>query len=249
MEYLDPNLTKSNWIDKEFIKYHEGQWENPKRSTAALLKFIEIELSKSREVIDLACGAGAATAQIANEFPQCNFAGIDHSEVLIEKANEQVKNRRLTNLEFIHGDVLNLHQPKDQVDGVICIQTVSWLDDFKPLLSEIATKIRPTWIAITGLFYPGNITAKIRILEHERETNTYFNVYAIPEMAKFIQDFGYEIQSYQPFEIDSDLPKPNSINVMQTYTERIESEQGWKRIQISGPILINSGFLKFILRA
>jgi SAM-dependent methyltransferase len=247
-EYLDPNSSNPNWVDKNFLKYHEGQWENPKFSTVALLKFLDSELSASRKIVDLACGAGAATAHIATQHPHCTFLGIDHSPKLIETAKREIKSRGMQNLEFFEGDILNLDQNFGTVDGVTCIQTVSWMADFRPLVSELITKISPTWFAITGLFYPGNITARVEISEHDRGTKTFFNVYALPEIANFVDSYGFEIQGYEPFEINSDLPKPDDINIMQTYTERIENKQGLKRIQISGPILINSGFLKLVRR-
>jgi ubiquinone/menaquinone biosynthesis C-methylase UbiE len=228
------------------LKYHEDQWENPKTSTSALLQFLNLELASATSVLDLGCGAGAAISQIARGFPNCKFVGIDHSARLIEVASENAKLRAINNVEFIKGDILNLEVRNSDVDGVTCIQTISWLEDFRPLIREIVAQVQPSWIALTGLFYQGNITAKVEIIEHERGTNTFFNVYALPEIGRFVGPLGYKISSYQPFEMDFDLPKPKDFDVMQTYTETVVSDYQTKRIQLSGPLLINSGFLKLV---
>ncbi len=244
--YRDPNSSNNDWADKEFLKYHQSQWNKSKYSTGEFIEFISNELSASKNILDLGCGAGAAVAQISRNYPDCNFIGIDHSVELIEIARKQVRVKEINNLQFYEGNILNLRDLQFEADGVICIQTISWLNDFRELFSEIIRGVQPKWIAISGLFYEGNITAKIEILEHERQTKTFFNVYSLPEISRFINPLGYKIQSYQPFELKIDLPKPENINVMQTYTEHIVSDGEHRRIQISGPLLINSGFLKLI---
>lgn len=242
--YHNPNSSNHNWSDKEFLEYHENQWKKSKHSTSKFTEFLSKELSLSKKVLDLGCGAGAALVQISRQNLDCKFIGIDHSKELIDIAKRQTARLGILNVEFLEGNILNLDKQQDMVDGVTCVQTISWMDDFRNLVFEIIDKIQPKWIALSGLFYRGDISARIEILEHERKTKTYFNVYALPEISRFIAPLGFKIESYQPFDLNVDLPKPENINIMQTYTERLVSNRGESRIQISGPLLINSGFLK-----
>lgn len=75
------------------MPYHLSQYEKPKRSTVAFSNFVDAQLTKSSEVIDLGCGAGASTAYLAGQHPKARFVGIDYSAQLVELANNQLPPR------------------------------------------------------------------------------------------------------------------------------------------------------------
>lgn len=69
--------------------------------------------------------------------------------------------------------------------------------------------------------------------------SSYYNTYSLPRIKEFLAQKGYRTFKYIPFEIDVDLPKPEHTH-MQTYTETL---QNGKRLQISGPLLMNWYFI------
>jgi hypothetical protein len=110
-------------------------------------------------------------------------------------------------------------------------------------MTSIFTSIKPRWIALSSLFYEGDITATIVINEHQRSRKTFYNVYSIPELNRLAKQHGYFISNYEKFDIDVDLPKPTDIDFMSTYTERLMDVESIRRIQISGPLLMNWYFI------
>jgi len=228
-------------LDAEGIKYHTTQWEKPKRSTLAFERFINLSLSKSKNIIDMGAGAGAATAYLATNNPLVKFTAFDYSIELVEIGNQIKAKQRLDNLEFEQGDWYNLKINK-KYDGCISLQTLSWLPDYEAPLVEIFEKINPNFIALTSLFYEGDITCHIEVEEHSRNNRKcFYNVYSLPAIRRLCEKNGYKLKSSIPFEIDIDIEKPDNINIMSTYTETTIAQNGdiKKRLQISGPLLMN----------
>ena len=94
---------------------------------------------------------------------------------------------------------------------------------------------------MTGLFYEGDITCRIEIEEFIKNSRkVFYNTYSIPAVNRYCKALNYEISKYFPFEISIDLIKPNNKDILGTYTEKIiVNEFDLKRIQISGPLLMN----------
>ena len=116
------------------------------------------------------------------------------------------------------------------------------MPDYEAPLFEIFNKIQPEFIGLTSLFYEGDITCRIEVVEHARNNLKHFyNVYSLPSISRFCEINNYKLSKYLPFEIDIDIDKPKDLNLMSTYTEKIytKDEKYNKRIQLSGPLLMN----------
>lgn len=233
---------KDEWnnIDEIGLQYHMKQWESPKNSTESFEHFIKDEFARSKQVIDLGCGSGAATAYFAGNHKQIEFVGLDYSEELISIGNQIARDKKIDNLTFSQGDWFNL-SPREGCDGVISLQTLSWLPEYQTPLAEIFNKINPQWIALSSLFYEGDITCWIEVEEHTRERKCFYNVYSIPAIKRFCESHGYSVSKSTPFEINIDLDKPDNIDILGTYTKHAltNDAKGFERIQISGPLLMN----------
>ena len=233
-------INKTTWTDSASIQYHLNQWDNPKESTKEFEKFISKYLVPGTTIIDIGCGAGAATAYLANKHPEINFIGIDYEKELVELAIDYKSKKNIKNLFFECGDIFNINSKKN-IHGVISLQTISWIDNFEKPLEEIIEKLNPKWISMTGLFYEGDITCRIEVEEFIKNSRkVFYNTYSIPSLNRYCKTLNYEISKYLPFEISIDLIKPNNNDILGTYTEKIiVNEIDFKRIQISGPLLMN----------
>lgn len=232
----------SEWINlnENAIKYHTAQWETPKRSTVAFASFISNYLKNARQVIDIGAGSGAATAYLAINNKNTNFTAFEYSKELTEIGQTLANKEEISNLEFEHGDLYQLQLQK-KFDGCISLQTLSWLPDFeKPLLS-IFKSISPKWLALTSLFYEGDISCKIEVDEHTQNRKMFYNVYSIPAVSRFCESHGYKITKTNPFIIDIDINEPKNKDLMATYTRKVLKEHNseFDRLQFSGPLLMN----------
>ncbi len=217
------------------MRYHQKQYLEPKASTLEFIKLIEASAKTSSRILDIGCGAGAATRDISRAFPDTAFWGIDSDPNLIGLARESNSLEYVNNLNFKVGDMYQLE--KEDFDGVISLQTLSWLPDYEKPLEEISQKINPKWIAITSLFYRGQITARTLIHEHVRDREINYNTYSLPRFSSFCESIGYKTTLASTFEFPFDLPVPDNQDLMGTYT--VKSAENHGRIQISGPILMN----------
>jgi hypothetical protein len=67
----------------------------------------------------------------------------------------------------------------------------------------------------------------------------------VPQIESYSRSFGYSLLKFERFEIDIDLPKPSDRDRMGSYTVLCpdESHENDRRLQISGPLLMNWGFV------
>jgi SAM-dependent methyltransferase len=234
---------ETSWSDERSMAYHLDQFTNQKRSTMHFYDFSSEFIDKSSTIVDIGCGTGAATHFIAKSSPSTNVIGIDSDLVLIENARKIVNEIPLPNLDFEVADLYKLEDRQFSCDGVVSLQTLSWLEGLDEPMISIFTKLKPKWIALSSLFYEGDITATVIIDEHKRNRKSHYNVYSIPKLDRLSKEFGYAVTKVKKFSIDVDLARPIDIDFMSTYTETIVSEEKDSRIQISGPMMMSWYFV------
>jgi len=231
--------TGESWTDSKSMEYHQIQWSNPKESTKDLAVKLEPWLKISEKVLDIGCGAGAVTAFLANLFPEVKFSGIDKEALLISIAKEKSAQVGLRNVNFDFGNIYNLPK-KIPIDGVILTQTILLFKDYQKPMKNIFNKLKPKWVAITGLFYDGEISLYATAHEYKKNRTVNLNTYSVNQFSNFCEKYGYRIVLNQPFDIPIDIEKPVNPDFMGTYTEKIITKDGQlRRIQISGPLLQN----------
>jgi SAM-dependent methyltransferase len=91
-----------------------------------------------RSVLDLGCGPGEITCELARRHPDVQFAGIDHSEVGITTAREHAARLRLANATFDVRDV-------EQFRPAAPVDLVMMFDAFHHVLdpAELVGRLRP----------------------------------------------------------------------------------------------------------
>lgn len=222
------------------IEYHIKQMDHPYRSTEKFVDWLE-ELGfmgKGNWILDMACGAGANTIYMANRFRNDWFVGVDYNEEYIDYGNSQIKKRvKYNNCKLIEGDWFDLNIDW-KPDGIIGFQALSWFPEYEKPLKALAA-LNPGWIAVSSLFYEGDIDYSIKLKNYYRAAENsyeemYYNIYSLPRVQKCFKEQGYNNFKFIKFEIDIDLPRPDTMDIG-TYT--INTEDG-KRIQISGGLMM-----------
>lgn len=226
----------------DIYEYHKKQHENVYRSTEIFVDWLValgyLSERTMQTICDMACGGGANLAYLNNRFKHSYFTGIDLSEQLIEFGKEKLKGSN--RCELYQGDWFHLEEKwKGKFDGIISFQTLSWLSEYETPLEQLAM-LNPKWIAISSLFYEGDIEYKIKLKDFYRSSSEYayeemyYNIYSLIRVRQYFEQIGYQKFSYMPFEIDIDLPKTDSLDIG-TYTQKTEDG---KRIQISAALMM-----------
>jgi len=97
----------------------------------------ELNLNGSERVLDLGCGDGIITAQIAGLLPEGEVVGIDASEGMIEAA----LHKKRDNLYFLRLDITNLDFV-EEFDVVFSNATLHWIKDHERLLRNVRRSLR-----------------------------------------------------------------------------------------------------------
>lgn len=231
---------QTTWSDSESLNYHQAQLNQPKFSTIDFGSYFQEYFTKSKSVLDIACGAGGPTIYLSELYSEVRFTGLDSDTKLLKVARSHSDSRKCINASFIEGDWLNLdEQLLGKFDGVISLQTLSWMETLEAPLEQVFTKIRPEWLGISSLFYEGDISCQTKVYEHSRKRESYYNTYSLPELDRVSRKYGYELSDFKKFEIPIDLPKQSEYDRMGTYTLKTKDDKELKRLQFSGPLLMN----------
>jgi ubiquinone/menaquinone biosynthesis C-methylase UbiE len=109
----------------------------------------DLKLADAARVLDLGCGDGYTTIEVARAFPRLLFTGMDYSENMIASARERLKvESELQNtLQFVVGDATKLEQfdPLGQFDLILsdrCLINLESSQAQYDIMRQIASVLR-----------------------------------------------------------------------------------------------------------
>ena len=114
-------------------------WERFGRTTVERLG-----LRTGEHVLDICCGSGASALPAAEKVgPTGSVIGVDLSEKLLGLAREKATERRLRNVEFRIGDMLDLGLPASHFDAVVCVFGIFFVPDMAAAVRALWHVVRP----------------------------------------------------------------------------------------------------------
>ncbi|MFC5719313.1 methyltransferase domain-containing protein [Streptomyces gamaensis] len=114
-------------------------WRTAANSAAYLLP----ELTPGLDILDVGCGPGTITADLAALVPQGRVTGLDAAADVLDKARAYARERGLDNVEFTTGDAQHLDFPDDSFDVVHAHQVLQHVGDPVGVLRELRRVCRP----------------------------------------------------------------------------------------------------------
>jgi trans-aconitate 2-methyltransferase len=100
---------------------------------------VERDPKKTRYVVDLGCGPGKLTRQLAERWPAARVVGVDNSAEMLAKAQPLAIAGRV---EFVRADVA-AWSPTQPVDFLLSNAALHWLPDHDALLRRLAGWLEP----------------------------------------------------------------------------------------------------------
>ena len=189
-------------------------------------------------ILDIGSGSGANIYYMVKRYSNSTFLGVDINPDLVMRGNQFFQDNGIENCRLVQGDIYKLDEAYRSVfDGIVSFQTLSWLPEFKEPITAMS-KLRAKWMALTSLFYDGPLSCTIDVQDYDATLQpckeSFYNIYSLPVVKAFLSEQGYAKFQFTPFEIDIDLPKPDTKG-RGTYTEKL---QNGCRLQCSGPLLM-----------
>ena len=139
----------------------------------------ELEFNGSEKILDLGCGDGALTTELAKFVPDGSVLGIDASESMIETAR---KDNAGANVRFELLDI-NAIDFESEFDLVFSNATLHWVKEHKKLLNNVFKALKDKGAARFQFAGDGNCSNLIRILREvtsAREYASYFSEFDWP---------------------------------------------------------------------
>jgi ubiquinone/menaquinone biosynthesis C-methylase UbiE len=189
-------------------------------------------------VADIACGHGHVCYHLAGLYPFATFALADLNRLMLDEA------RRLLGegprFEYRNADVQRLPAEwAGRFDCVVCWQTLSWLDDYRVPVAQLAALLRPGgFLYVSTLINMAHdVDVYARVVDHTRPSSRghsyQYNTYSWSRFESHLRSCGLEPRPH-PFEIGVDLPgRPAGLG---TYTLPLADG---RRLQVSGGMLMN----------
>jgi trans-aconitate 2-methyltransferase len=207
------------WNAKDYAKHSSTQqmWA---RELIAKLK-----LNSRESVLDVGCGDGKVTAEIAGYVPDGTVVGVDNSKEMIELASEHFANDKYPNLSFQVMDARHLAF-SERFDVVFSNAALHWIKDHKPVIAGIQKCLKPGGRILLQMGGKGNAESILSILEEmmsDKEWSTYFS--------DFVFSYGfYEPQEYTLWISDAGLDpvRVELIPKVMSYDKR-DGLTGWVR--------------------
>lgn len=130
-------------LDRYTHGHHESvlrshTWRTAQNSASFLLS----HLSSGDTLLDVGCGPGTITMDLAELVAPGHVIGIDRSNEVIERAREAAEARDLSNLSFEVGDVYTLEFEDSSFDVVYAHQVLQHLSDPVRALKEMRRVLR-----------------------------------------------------------------------------------------------------------
>lgn len=120
---------KKGWSSDKDMSYHDSIFskQNFNPFTFSYMGYVTIRrfadlvspyIEGTSSVLDLGCGCGEITCELAGRYPNVYFIGVDHSEKGILRAREHAKRLRLRNCDFEVANVEDF-EPRGKVDIIL----------------------------------------------------------------------------------------------------------------------------------
>jgi trans-aconitate 2-methyltransferase len=102
----------------------------------------KLELQGNEHILDVGCGDGKVTAEIARAVPKGSATGIDASAEMISFAEKTFPQSRVPNLEFQVMDAREIKVARN-FDLVFSNAALHWVDDHQKFLAGAASALKP----------------------------------------------------------------------------------------------------------
>jgi len=153
-----------------------------------------LKLAGDERVLDIGCGDGKVTAELAAHIPDGSVLGIDSSKTMIEYAHRRFPPTFFPNLQFRGGDATRLTYRHD-FDLIVSFASLHWISDHVAVLAGIKRALKPSGRTLLQFGGKGNaalISDVANDLATDRRWKGYFVGFSYPW-------FFYGVEEYRGF--------------------------------------------------
>jgi len=142
----------------------------------------KLELRGNETVLDIGCGDGTITAEIAAMLPNGSVTGIDLSEEMIDLARQRFPSQAYPNLHFRKEDAASL---PFEVEFTVVFSNAAlhWIRDNRPVIAGISRSLQSGGRILLQMGGKGNAAEIVAVLEkmiRASDWSEYFENFSFP---------------------------------------------------------------------
>lgn len=118
-----------------------------------------------RSIVDLGCGTGDLTANLADHWPEAQVLGVDNSEEMLQKAQQFAEGDRI---QFTPGDI-STWKPASPQELIVSNATFQWIPDAAALIKQVKSYRGPRGVIAVQM--PDNSASPSQVLLRELEAS------------------------------------------------------------------------------
>jgi len=163
----------------------------------------KLALTGGEDVLDVGCGDGKVTVELAKVVSDGTVVGIDNASTMIELATRRYPNRKFPNLAFRRMDASQLSFDAS-FDVVFSNAALHWVKDHRPVVAGLYQSLKPDGRILLQMGGKGNAEYILSVLSEilrEAEWRPYFDNFEFPygfydtdEYASLLHAAGFRIQ-------------------------------------------------------
>lgn len=242
-------MNKYSWDAKDYAKHSSAQ-QNWARELIT-----KLGLQGNENILDIGCGDGKVTVEIAAHVPRGSVLGVDNSSSMIELARSVYSNKKYPNLFFQQVDARALTFDQ-RFDIVFSNATLHWVRDHQPVLKGIYASLCPGGRILLQMGGKGNAASILSILAKLIKQTAwikYFEGFEFPygfyrpkEYKKWLEEVGFRPIRIELIPKDMTHEKRSALagwirTTWLPYTERIPEHQR----ETFNNAIVNRYFLKY----
>jgi len=173
-------MSSYRWDSEDYEKHSAAQQQWARELIAKL------SLHGSETVLDIGCGDGKVTAEIAHLLERGSLVGIDSSASMIELARKRFPAGTHANLTFTLLDAARMSSEPSfasYFDVVFSNAALHWVKDHRPVVDGIASCLKPGGRILLQMGGKGNARTMVEVIDalgQEPRFAPYFENFEFP---------------------------------------------------------------------
>lgn len=102
----------------------------------ALMAIEKLQPGSGDKILDIGCGNGVATIELAKYVPDGEVVAIEISSEMYKQAQENIRERNITNINVINRDAFNIDY-SNEFDAVFSNSAIHWIYDLEKMYNKI----------------------------------------------------------------------------------------------------------------
>lgn len=198
----------------------------------------KLNFKGNERFLDVGCGDGKLSAEVARSLPEGSVLGIDLSEEMISFAKSRYPQEKFPNLAFMQMNASELPF-NSEFDIIFSNAVLHWIKAPETALRHIRRSLKPEGAFLAQLGGKGNAAEILKIIDiivENEKWSSYFRNFVSPygfyspeEYGKWLKDAGFSIKRLELIPKDMALEGEKGLfaliaSTWHPYTQRVPQE-------------------------